>query len=485
MRRRACLGALLTALLACGAGARAEDEGGDELLEGFETEPAEPADDPLGGFEEEGADRAGPSRRSPLRGEWWQLSGSVSVASSINFLPHRSATGPPPDPARGTDYLGLSKLRTRLNLQVDAELPRGWELRAQGFGYYDWTYLAHARSDYTDLVLDQYEWDADTQDFWIRGSPFENVDVKVGRQVVNWGRSESLRVLDVLNPLDNREPGIADIEDLRRAVTMGRFDFYRGAWNLSLLAIPEIRFGQNPPIGSDFNPITPDLLVVPIVEPTPQSLENWEAGVGLTGIFEGWDVSFHFAYYFDDFAVLEAVPTPADPVARLLHSRLWLLGSGANYTIGSFLLKGEIAYLDGLLFTDAGTRSRLDVMAGVEYYGFTDTTLSIELLNRHTFDFPDTPTIGTAGFVPQQNESQGAFRLTRSFFRERLDASVVALLISGASQVGSVVRIDGSYDLRDALVLTAGVVLYQASDLPPLSTWGRNDRFFFELKWSF
>jgi hypothetical protein len=61
----------------------------------------------------------------------------------------------------------------------------------------------------------------------------------------------------------------------------------------------------------------------------------------------------------------------------------------------------------------------------------------------------------------------------------------VALLFSGRNDVGSVVRIDGSYDLRDALVLTAGVVLYQASDLPPLSTYGPNDRFFCELKWSF
>lgn len=484
MGGRAWLGALLLALLACGAEARA-GEGRDELLEGFEDEPAGDGEDPLGGFDEEDSESARPSNGSPLHGEWWQLTGSVSLASSINFLPHRSATGPPPDPTRGTDYLGLSKLRTRLNLQLDAELPRGWELRAQGFGYYDWAYLIRGRDDYTNFVLDQYEWDADTQDFWIRGSPFENVDVKVGRQVVNWGRSESLRVLDVLNPLDNREPGIADIEDLRRAVTMGRFDFYHGAWNLSLLAIPEIRFGQNPPIGSDFNPVTPDLLAVPIVQPKPNSLENWEAGVGLTGIFEGWDLSFHFAYTFDDFAVLETIPTPADPVARLVHSRLWLVGSGGNYTIGSWLLKGEIAYVDGVLFTDAGTRSRLDVMLGVEYYGFTDTTISIELLNRHTFDFPATPTIGTTGFVPQENESQGAFRLTRSFFRERLDATVVAVLLSGESEVGSVVRIDGSYELRDALVLTAGFVLYQESDLPPLSTYGNNDRFFFELKYSF
>ena len=31
----------------------------------------------------------------------------------------------------------------------------------------------------------------------------------------------------------------------------------------------------------------------------------------------------------------------------------------------------------------------------------------------------------------------------------------------------------------------AGLLLYQGGDLPPLSEWGRNDRLFFDLKWSF
>ena len=503
MGRRAFHCALLLAALLGSASAQG-DEGLDDLLGGFEDESGDGEPDDLGGFDgehEAEADREPiePPRENPLRGEWWQLTGSVGVASSINFIPHRSAWGPPPDQTRGTNYLGLSKLRTRLNLQLDADLPLGWELRAQGFGYYDWTYLIRGRDKYTNDVLDRYEWDADTQDFWIWGTLFEKVDVKLGRQVVNWGRSESLRVLDVLNPLDNREPGISDIEDLRRAVTMGRFDFYHGAWNLSLIGIPEIRFGQNPPVGNDFNPLAPEFNGIPlppralvIKDRKPDSLEHWEAAARLRGIFEGWDLSLNFAYYYDDFGVVKTFPPeipptfPDDPVViPLIHSRVWMIGSGFNYTLGSWLLKAEVAYLDGLLFTNEGTRSRLDAMLGFEYYGFSDTTLSIEVVNRHVFDFPPVPTVGTAGIVPQENDTQAAFRLTRSFLRERLDATVVALIFSGIDEVSSVVRIDASYDLRDALVLTAGVVLYQAGDLSPLSTYGPNDRFFWELKYSF
>ena len=49
---------------------------------------------------------------------------------------------------------------------------------------------------------------------------------KLGRQIVNWGRSDTVRVLDVINPLDNREPGLVDIEDLRLPVTMARVDYF-------------------------------------------------------------------------------------------------------------------------------------------------------------------------------------------------------------------------------------------------------------------
>jgi hypothetical protein len=50
---------------------------------------------------------------------------------------------------------------------------------------------------------------------------------------------------------------------------------------------------------------------------------------------------------------------------------------------------------------------------------------------------------------------------------------------------GSLLRADVKYDLRDALALNFGFVLYQSGELPPLDSWGRNDRFIFSVKGSF
>ena len=103
-------------------------------------------------------------------------------------------------------------------------------------------------------MLDLYEWEAEFTEVYLQGSLLRDLDLKIGRQVVNWGTGETFRVVDVLNPLDNREPGLVDIEDLRLPVVMTKLDYYFGDWDLSLIAVHERRFSDDPVFGSDFFP---------------------------------------------------------------------------------------------------------------------------------------------------------------------------------------------------------------------------------------
>ncbi len=466
-----------------------EPAAADDLLGGFDDDEPAADDDLLGGFDDdEGASRsARRPRRNPLRGEHYTITGSVSTETHVNLIDHSVGPfGRDGDPPEATSYSDFSRFRTRINLQLDLDLPFDWQLRAAGFGWWDWFYMIRGQDQFTPEVLRQYQGDSDTLDFWVRGRLFDRLDVKIGRQVVNWGRSESLRVLDVLNPLDSRVPGIADIEDLRRAVSMARFDTSFRNWDLTVVAIPEIRRPQLPVIGSDFfPPLPPGAESIEIVTERPASWENWETGVHLRGIFQGWDVSFQFAYFFDDFAVLEDTDITDLPL-QLVYSRLWQLGTGANYTIGSWLVKGEFAYTDGLIFTDQpDTKSRLDLLVGVEYFGFRDTTIALEALYSYTLDFPAVPSAGQLGAIPLEHDVQGALRISRTFLRERLDTNFLALLVRGFEDVGGIFRVDASYDLRDALVLSTGFVFYLPGDRPPLDAYGENHRWFVELRYSF
>jgi len=425
----------------------------DDILDGFEEEAPqfeiEPADD----------DKAAPSR-------CWEVSGSLEMSGSVNYRSHHSDTG--------TDYTGLQRLRNRLDLQLDVAMPRKWEMCVEGWAFYDGAYFLNGRRDYTRQVLDEYEWDADLGEAWIRGTLHEAIDLKVGRQVVIWGRSETLRVLDILNPLDNREPGRVDLEDLRRPVGMLRVDGYMGHWSLTGIAIPEIRFDLNPVKGSDFFPGTFDPR-----EKEPEDFEDVELAGAATGIFEGWDVSFHAAWFWNDQPRFRRAEFPS----ALVHDRLWLVGGGGNYTVGSWLLKSEIAVVGGLCFFGADEKERLDTLLGVEYYGFIDTTMVLEGLNRHLFSYDRA--LRRAPDFTREDTQEIAFRITRDFLHDTLHFTGLGVLFGWDARDGSIIRFDLQYDLRDALEAGVGVLLYQSGDLPPLNGWGRNDRLIFNIKWSF
>ncbi|MAE95844.1 MAG: hypothetical protein CL910_14400 [Deltaproteobacteria bacterium] len=451
---RSELAALLCVLLWAGAAGAQEEL--DEILGGFEDDP---------GFEAKEEDPHDDAAR------WWDLSGSYELSGTLNLRSHRSAAEG--DSGRRTGYRGLQRLRNRLNLQLDLEPWADWKLRAEGWGFWDAAYLLKGRSDYTREVRNAYEFDAELGEAWLQGTLPGDVDLKLGRQVVIWGRSETLRVLDVINPLDNREPGRVDLEDLRRPTGMLRLDAFLAEWTLTGLVIPEIRFDANPVRGSDFFPSAVELR-----ERQPSGFRDLELAAALTGTFSGWDISFHAARFWSD------TPRLARSGVGLVHDRLWMVGAGGNLTAGSWLFKAELAWLSGLgFFATRDEKARGDALLGVEYYGWNETTVVVEILNRHLFDHERA--MSRSPDFAAEDRQEIAFRVTRNLWNDTLHLTLLGVLLGWNAEDGSILRVDLAYDIRDALSAGVGLLLYQTGELPPLDRWGRNDRLFFNLKWSF
>ncbi len=171
---------------------------------GLAQEPS--LDDVLGGFEDAGPARKAEVPREPVKPSAVDLNGSVAVSAVSNIHQHQSA--------QGTDYSGLSRLRFTLDLNLDAKFSKSWDATVRGRGFYDGAYSIRGRGEYTDQVISSLESEAELREAFIRGKVLPSLDLKLGRQIVVWGKSDNLRVTDVLNPLDNREPGMVEIEDL-------------------------------------------------------------------------------------------------------------------------------------------------------------------------------------------------------------------------------------------------------------------------------
>ncbi|MBU4262258.1 MAG: DUF1302 domain-containing protein [Proteobacteria bacterium] len=422
--------------------------------------------DLFGGFEETPA--PGREAITPANDFAGLFSGYAKMGTTFNTAHHAPAAGE-------TDWRGLSRLRAELQLEADYRLQQ-WRLFASAKGSYDFAYSLNGRGEYTADVLDEYEWEAELREAFVQREISDSLDVKLGRQIIVWGRSDNFRVTDILNPLDNREPGLTDIEDLRLPTTMSKLDYFRGNWQLSAIAVHEHRFDKLPPFGSDFYPAS---LPAPPEEKPAATLGNTGLALEVQGIFSGWDISFYGADIYND----QSTIVPSSPLTQE-HRRIKMAGAAMNLAQGNFLYILEAAHFRGLCFlTDYDyDYSRTDLLAGIEYRGFTDTAISVDLVNRHLHDY--RPILKDSPEFPQQDASQAALRITRELLNDRLNLTALLIVMGERAQEGALERFTATYDLADNWSMTCGMVFYQSGNRAMVNA-GDNDRVFLEVRLDF
>ncbi len=419
----------------------------------------------------------------------FSLSGDLAFKTSYGYKEHivyakkDMATNTLLDPI---DYSGFNQAQTSLYLQVDGKLSDDWKVRISGDAFYDAIYDIHSGNNYNDDTLDTYQTQLRFDDTYLQGRLTKDIDLKVGRQIVVWGKSDSIRVTDVINPIDNRSPGTTDIEDLRLSTTMAKLDYYLGQWNLSVMAIGESRiFIENAP-RSEFFPVDK---VFPLGAPDPfieletpdSSWDNMQYALAANGVFSGWDLSFYAADVLDS-------KWHINPETKTREvSKIKMLGSAVNIAYGSWLLKSEVAFIDGVKYNSTkDDKQRLDALIGFDYMGIKDTVLSLEIANRHIFDYETRmgEFINTPDYL-DENEVQSVARMTNSFANDTINSTLLLNMYGASWEYGGFFRASVEYDVVDAVVANIGIIDYIDGDKPFTKAIRDNDRIFADITYSF
>ena len=430
----------------------------DKLLQGFEDDTTEQT---TGQAEQALASKPPPKLK---------LTGYTSLSASYNYQHDRPDAGE-------VDYRGLSRLRYTVQPELQLSLANKWQGFASGLFSYDSAFSINDREQYSSEYLDEYESELELRELWLRGSLRGSWDVKLGRQIVVWGKSDSIRVVDVLNPLDMREPGMVDIEQLRLPVAMLRSDYYFGPWSLTAVIIPEIRSNKMPVPGSDFYPVSfeqpPD--------DAPQDWKDAELALALSGTFSGWDLSLHLASVYEDQPYY--VGSGANMKRR--YARLDMVGAAVTVVTGSWLFKSEVAYFDGVMFSALEDQpfSQLLGLLGVDYTGINDHTFTVEALWDHLFDYD--PALKVLPDDRSENGGQIALRYTGDFWRDTLQLTAQLSLFGLEGEDGGIYRCSVKYIPRDAWSVSAGVIAYESGNAFLLKAFSRNDRVFAEVRYDF
>lgn len=455
--------ALLTALFLLNFSAQANEI--DEALDGFDDVAASTieekvsADDDalLDGFDESPVENSEVEEESSTFTPG--LTGKVTeqvVYALYNDKPHDN----------------ISSLKSSLLLDYEYKFENGFKFKANAKAYYDAIYDIKGSGKFSQDELDELRSEVELFDAYIEGSISDNFDMKLGRQVVVWGRSDTIRVTDVLNPLDVRRPGIVDIEDLRLPVTMAKFDYFIGDWRVTPIAILEQRFSKRPPFGSVFYPL-------PVALPDDADYSDVTYALSVGGEFSGWDVNFYAARIHDDEGYGVLTPRP-----RIEHEKVNMFGTALNVLTGSWLFKTEVAYFDGLKYTTTGDKSftRTDALLGVEYKGIADTLISYDMVRREIGEY-DNRLLNELNPLNKQSY-QHAFRVSSDFMNASLTANYLISLYGEKLDEGGFQRAWVKYELGEGINTNIGVVDYIGGSLG-FDAVKDNDMIFTDISYSF
>lgn len=343
-----------------------------------------------------------PLRSGPSLPHVSRISGFVNMRGAV-------------DTSRDNAFEHTRALRKRVHVEAKIQGPSDkGDVFALVSGRSDLLWFG-TRSDWKD-------WDLDLHEAYVQWSPGP-MELRLGKQIVRWGKADQFSPVDVLNPEDLREGITWDVEDRKIPVWMARMRAFRGPLNLEAVLVPFFEPHDVNLFGTDwavFGHLASALAAEPLVPPPlkeavkslevrrrepPQTLENFQWGGRLTAQTHGWDVAVSTFHGFDPMVHIVRFPLEnihvdgsfssetlenalrtgvfTGPELEVRHKRTQMIGFDFETTWKNIGLRGEAAYFSALSFlTDELTSTSFPAFSGVvgmDHAGTNDWYANLQL----------------------------------------------------------------------------------------------------------
>ena len=395
-----------------------------------------------------------------------QLQGFVRNYNAVLLEPeHEIITG------RNRLRLDIGRSFSQGELSVSNDITNLYSAEADSFGY-------RLREAYADLY-------------------FPKADLRIGKQIISWGRAEGTFITDILTPVDLTDFLTQEFADLRLGITAFKYTRYFGSNYLQVVANPVFNANKIPEFNSRWFPTLPisTTLDVNILEADRQpSLKS----VQLAGRYAlrsnlNYDLDLGLMYWHYptpryakelEFQLLEGASlnlreTYTQSVIGMysgsyqLTDRLLLTSESAYYHRRSFdYIDPQLRNID-LQNPDLGQilqiaqifnqnedgflkeRPWLISMLGLQY-GLGGWTFNAQLINEHIFNYDDT-------ILQEQNFHYTTLSVRRSFLRDQLQFSAFGRYNFRGSDFW--VNPEITYTGIDAFEATIGTHLFGGSSI--------------------
>ncbi|MDH5717752.1 MAG: hypothetical protein OEZ22_08950 [Spirochaetia bacterium] len=260
---------------------------------------------------------------------------------------------------------------------------------------------------------------------------FKNMDIRIGKQQIIWGKADGVFITDIVSPKDMREFLLPDFEEIRIGVTGVKSDLYWEDHTLQFIWLPVFSGTRPPEINSIWRPEA-SFPVMPVFhednEKVENSLKNSEAFAKYSLMTSQIDFELMGGYTWDDDPVMHVYKT-INPVTKQItaldvypeYHRLAAAGGSFTFTLGPFVLRGEGAYYSGKYFNSTASelkdsvieKNYVNYMTGVDFtiWDIKNSTQFIQkIILDHTSDLND-----------DKFQNLATYLISRDFLNETLN----------------------------------------------------------------
>ena len=319
---------------------------------------------------------------------------------------------------------------------------------------------------------------------------FEHAQLRIGKQIVPWGRADGLNPTDNLTPHDYKVL-LPFEEDQRFGTTAVKLDAYLNTeYTLTLFTTPYFVPSRLPlPAGG-----------VTLIERRPeQRWSNSEVGIKLNKTGDTLDGSVSYYHGYNLLPELRPLGlTPLGALFELRYAEIDVLGVDVARNFGRYGFRVEAAYIrteDRRGQDPVGINPYAYVVAGGDRTFLTNFNVNFQLVGRWVQDYtrPEdiTDPIARAAaiqnaitFGQQDRANYGmTARLSNKWFNDTLEAEVLTFVNFRRSS--SYIRPLITYAFTDHFKTTAGGEFYRGADDTYFGRVKRNKGAFVELRYSF
>lgn len=313
-------------------------------------------------------------------------------------------------------------------------------------------------------------------------------DIRVGRQLIIWGKADGLEITDIISPKDYTEFLARNFDDIRLSIDALKFHLLFEQTNLELIWLPVFKPAILPLLGTPwaFKSVFPESVKVVFEEPIEPdlTLKNSEIGGKLSFYLSGIDFAFSSFFTWEDVPTLHrTVAIGSDSIHYYPeHHRITFVGAEFSKPIGDFVLREESAFYkdnyfepENILSEKLFKKNSLNWMLGVDWTPGNDWMLTAQFADDFILDYDDK-------IKDDEHTMLATLHISKKFIRQTLELSTMAYF--GISDRDFFIRSSMDYALTDGLHLIFGIDLF-VGDEGMFGQYDDHDEVWIKAKYSF